>query len=449
MEKKSERFLGIPDVFWMGFIMMVGFFLKLVYDIQIGYAVRTPNAGVWQQIAGGIPAEGQIGVIQYYFTYHRLPDFDLMKYQGFTNPPLFYWVCALILDVIHRMMGWAAGTSLHVLQCINVIYVTVGCVCGVSMAYRFGVRKRKLTVVILLMTFFPAFYQIAAALNPDAMCFMFSMLSLNTALSWYTSRRSKSFMAMAVQIGLGLMTGFGALFVLPPILTLYYFAKQDGRRNETPLHKQLWRMLLIVGIMGGWWPALRLFRYHVPLFYSEVASFGHIVYYGLFGRLRLPNKILLSHLHTVGDVGKEYNLWAQFFKTSVFGFMGIDTSVPEVAFLAYFTLQLCIFLWVLMHIMWLYVMFTARLDKPMKHFLLVGYLTILLGYVWLCLKYPYVEMMNFSRIAVILIYPVIGMGVCGYGYGNENIFEKVNSFLANGLSLIFALLTAFLMGFYP
>ncbi len=451
MSRKSRRFLGIPDEFWMGFIMMVGFFLKLIYDIQVGYTAQTLNAGVWREMVNGVPNQGQIGVIQYYFTMHHLPDFNLMDYSGFTNPPLFYWISAGILEIIHRMMGWPIGTSLHVLQCLNVIYVAVGCGCGVGMAMKLGVRGRKLTVTILFLTFFPVFYHLSASLSPDAMCFMFTMLALNTALSWYTSRRSSSFYRMGVQLGLGMMTGFYALLALPAILTLYHFARRDGRRNEIPLPVQLRRFLIIVVILGVWWPLFRLIRYHVPLFYYDIERYGTRIgaaYSSWMKRLLLPSRYQMRHFHTVGKTMYESNFWAQLFKTAVFGLNGIQLTVKETEVIAYFTLRLSILLCILMHIMWIYIMQTARLDKPLKRFLMIGYLSMLGMYAFLAFRYPYVEMVNLMTCAPMVIYPVIGMGVCGYGSGNENLFEKITTWLCNFLILIFALLTAFLMGFY-
>ncbi len=452
MSKKSRRFLGVPDEFWMGFIMMVGFFLKLVYDIQVGYSAQTWNAGVWQEMTGSVPNPGQIGAIQYYFTMHRLPDFNLTQYGELTNPPLFYWISAGILLIIHKMMGWPIGTSLHVIQCLNVLYVSIGTVCGVSMVAKFGVRRRKLTVTILFMTFFPAFYHLGASLSPDAMCFMFTMLALNTALSWYTSRRSSSFYRMGLELGLGLMTGFYALFAVPAIFTLYFYARRDGRRNETPLGVQLRRSAAIVALLGLWWPVYRLIRCQVPLFYSTVALTGTRISgqnASLFRRFRLPSNYQLSHLHTVGKVSYESNFPGQIFKTAVFHFTGIDTTVPETEAIAVFALRLSIVICILMHIMWLYVLQTARLDKPMKRFLVIGYGSILVIYALLAVQYPYVEMISFMKIAPIIIYPVIGMSVCGYGSGNENAFERVTTWLANVLIFVFALIIAFLMGFYP
>ncbi len=450
MSNKSRRFLGVPDEFWMGFVIVVGFFLKLVYDIQIGYTEQTFNAGVWQEMVDGIPNEGQIGIIQYYFTMHKMPDFSLTEYPGFSSPPLYYWICAGILEIIHRLMGWAIGTSLHTIQCLNVFFVLIGCCCGVGMLAKFGVRRRKLTVAILFLTFFPMFYYLGASLSPDALCFMFTMLALNTALSWYESRRSSAFLQMGFWLGLGIMTSWYALMALPAVFALYYYAKKDGRRNETPLGVQLRRSLIIIILLGGWWPVFRMIRYHVSPFYIDAVHNGsYIGEISAIGRFLIPGAASLKHIHTVGYVSYESNFWGQLFKTAVFQFTGIETVVSETAAIANFALRLSIAICILMHIMWFYVLQTPRLDKPLKRFLVIGYLSTLGMYAFVAIRIPYVETVNLIKIAPVIMYPLIGMSVCGYGSGNENLFEKITTWLMNGMILILALVTAFLMGFYP
>ncbi len=447
---QRKRFLGIPDEFWIGFVFLVGFFLKLVYDINAGYLYPTADVGTWENMVGKIPNEGHIGVIQYYYTYFRFPDVDLRQFPEFTNPPLFYWVSAGILFLIHHVMGWAVGTSLHLLQCVNVIYVLVGSACGVGMVYRFGIRGRKLTISFLFLSFFSAFYILGASLTPDAMAFMFSMLALSNGLVWYETRRSRDFYKTAIAIGFGLMSSFTVLMILPAVYTLYYFAKRDGRRNETPLGRQLLISVIFIALLGGWWPVFRMVKYHIPLFYSrfkDIKSYS-VSGYSIFSRLRIPTVKELTELNSVGLPKYEHNIWAQIFKTALTGFAPPQTGLRSTRNIAVFTLYLSIFLSILMHIMWFYMMCTARLEKPMKRFLAVGYFSMLLVFIILCFRYPYTYMMDFKLIAPTVIFPVIGSGLCGYGSGNDNTFERITTWIADGMTLVYAILTAFLFGFY-
>lgn len=447
---QRKRFLGIPDEFWIGFVFLVGIFLKLVYDINAGYQYPTVDAGTWEKMAGDLPNSGHIGVLQYIFTHFRYPDVDLTNYPEFTNPPLFYWVGAGILFVVHHVMGWAIGTSLHLLQCFNVVYVLVGAACGIGMVYRFGIRGRKLTVSFLFLSFFSAFYVLGASLTPDAMAFMFSMLALRNGLVWYETRRSRDFYKTAFFIGLGIMCSFAVLMVIPAVYTLYYFAKRDGRRNETPLGRQLLISIICIALLGGWWPVFRMVRYHIPLFYSkfeDMQSYS-VAGYSIFTRLRIPSARQLTELNSVGLPEYEHNIWAQIFKTALTGFAPPKPGLRTTRNLAVFTLYLSIILSILMHVMWFYMMFTARLEKPMKRFLAVGYFSMLILFIIVCIRYPYTYVMDYKLIAPIVIFPVIGSGLCGYGTDSDNIFERTASRIADGITLLYAVLTAFLFGFY-
>ncbi|MEE3420195.1 MAG: hypothetical protein VZR02_03720 [Lachnospiraceae bacterium] len=450
MGTRSKRFLDIPDEFWIGFVFLVSFMLKLIYDIQVGYSAPTVNAGVWKLMENGVPNEGHVGYIQYLFTCHRYPDVDPRGYACFIDPPFFYVICALILEVIHRMMTWPIGTCLHVLQCINVIYVTIGCSHMISMVHKFGIRGRKLVVCILFISFFPGFYHLSSELTPNAMSFMFSMGALNHGLSWYRSRRQKSFLTAATLLGMGLLTAWQAILVVPALLVLYNYAIKDGRRNEISLGRQMRTALMILIPCGIAWPLYRWIRFRIPFFYAQksLRPYGSVAEWSVFSRIRIPGRGLFTDLHTMGVPAREYNIWAQTLKTAIFNFQSISFSRGEARVFSEFTFRVSLLLCVLFHVMWIYTMFTARLEQPLKRFLQIGYLSYLIMYVISCLRFPYIYYMNFMRIAPILIFPVIGMGVCGYGSSEDTIFEKVTSWAANGLTLVFALVTAFVFGFY-
>ena len=92
---KTKRILGFPDLFWIGFVIMVGFFLKLVYDIQAGWTITSHDLGVWLE-EGWRPGGGVLGVIQYYYNMHRLPDIDPRTLTGYAGPPLYYMMVKLL-----------------------------------------------------------------------------------------------------------------------------------------------------------------------------------------------------------------------------------------------------------------------------------------------------------------------------------------------------------------
>jgi len=443
----GKRFLGIPDEFWVGFVIMVGFFLKLVYVIEIGYGAGTPAAGVWEDLSGGHFAGGRIEVIHYLFAFHHFPDFSPAGLAGYADPPLFYIICSLVLEVIHRLMGWTIGVCMYVLLLMNVVFVMIGECCAIGILQKFGVRGRKLVVAILFLIFFPTFYHLAGALDGSALGFMLSMLALNSALSWFGSRRKKTLIRTAVQLGLGFMTSYTTFAVVPAILVLLHFAVSDGRRNETPLRIQYRQFAIIACILGLIWPVYLTVRFHLPLFYIEPA--GVRTAGSALSRLLPPGKAALSHLHTVGAAPLESNIWAQTFKTAVFDLKAVSLTQRGTRFIAVFLLWLTIALCLTAHVMLMYTIFAAgRIDRVFRRLLSRGYLAALAGYVIMCLAVPYTEVMNFRYVAVLLIFPLTGMSVCGSGDLSDNLFEKVTTGFVNAIILVLAFITAFLFGFY-
>ena len=445
----GKRFMGIPDEFWIGFVIMVGFFLKLIYCIRIGYTGGTLNLGSWLDLTGGNIRGGHIEVIHYFFTFHRLPDFSPAGLTGYANPPLYYLVSSLIMEILHRLLNWSAGVSLSCVQAMGVIYVMIGECCVIGILQKLGVRGRKLVVGIVFVMFFPTFYHLAAAMDGSGMCFMFSAFAMNSALSWYRSRRVRVLTSAAVNLGLGLLTSYAAAAVIPGMLVLFVSAVNDGRRNQKPLREQFRRFGIITAIMGLFWPLYISVRFRLPLFYAEGVG-AKILPPDTSPAVRLawPKSGMFSSLHT-GLTDVFPNIPAQTIKTAVIDFQAFRLTEKGGTQLVTFLLCLCIVLCIAAHMMLLYVLFAnGRLERADRRFLFIGYLSVLVGYVLVCFARPYTGTMNFKNIAFVLIYPLAGICACGNGDTSDNRFERVMTFAANGMVLIMALLTAFLFGYY-
>ena len=442
--------MGIPDEFWIGFVIMVGFFLKLVYVSKLGYASGTPVSGTWQEAADAVRTGGHLDVISFIYSHHHLPTVDVRGLIGYSDPPFYYIICSLWMELLHRLLNWSANVSLYCLMALNVIYVMVGECCGIGILKKFGVRGRKLVVAILFLIFFPACYHMSAALDGSAMSFMFTMLAVNSALSWFGSRREKTLTTTAVELGLGLLCSYWAVLALPAMIVLMVYAAGDGRRNQTPLRIQFRNFGLIVGIMGLIWPVSLSIRFSLPLFYTE--GRGALISgaaASAAGRLKAPDGALLSHLHTVGEPLLESNIWAQTFKTAIVDFTGIDISLKGTYIITMLLLYVSIALCVLMHIMLFYTLFAAnRIDRAHRRFLFFGYLAALGIYIAACFVVPYTGTMDFKFVMFLTVFPLAGMSVCGSGDLSDNLFEKITTWLGNAMILLLAFLTAFLFGFY-
>lgn len=439
--------MGIPDEFWIGFVIMVGFFLKLIYDTRIGWNAGTVGAGLWMDIENGhTEGAGHLAVLHYYFTHHMLPGIDPRTAPCFSNPPLYYITSSLLLEILNRLLGWSISISIHLVQSMNVIYVMIGECCGIGILQKYGIRGRKLVVSVLFLLFFPTFYHLSGAMDGSAMCFMYMMLALNSSLSWFASRRKKALRSAAICIGLGLLVSPCAAIVLPPVIYLIRKGATDGRRNDTPVGEQARMFAIIVAVMGLSWQIYQMIRFGLPLFYVNTSAMTPTT--GSFmERLSIPSLSMLTHLHTEGVSALESNVIAQTLKTAVLDFtaVNIETKPPEV--IACFLVFLVLAIAVLQHAMTIRVLLSMRIDHVYAVFLIIGELTCVAGYLAVCCAYPFTEIMNFKAIAPVMIFPLVGTALLG-GENTDGAGENLASAAMSAMILVMSLVTAFLYGYY-
>lgn len=314
-DNTTKRILGFPDEFWIAFVIMIGFFLKIIFDISTGYTFQARNLGMWTYLEPGQAHEGTLGVIQYLFENHRLPDFDPRTVSGFESPPLFHILCALFLDLFHRAAGWKIGTCLHTLQCFNAIFVTAGSLSEIGILRKCGLVGRELVASILFMTFFPAFYIMGASFSAEAMCFMFCTFALNNAITWYRTKELRHITRTAVFFGLGMSTSYAASAILPAVLSVMILAVRDKRFVRKTLkapYKKFFRapftrFFIIAGIGALWWPVYNFIRFGVPLFYRKFSYESWEMLKGKYSgwmRIRIPSINEFSDLQI--DSGGKY-----------------------------------------------------------------------------------------------------------------------------------------------
>ena len=450
-EGKSRRILGFPDEFWIGFVIMIGIFLKLVYDVAAGYAISTHNLGDWVEIINDIPNPGHLGVIQYYFTYHRLPNFDPSLISGYSNPPLYYILSALVLEIFHKNLGWSLGTVLHCIQCLNAVFVMTGSFAGIGILSKFGVRGRKLVIVLLFMMFFPGFYNLGAAMDNTPLAFMFMMLALNKGLNWYRIRARRTLVMSALYLALGMMTRLTAVIVILPMAVLFLAAHfYDRRTTYEEFYKELGLYAAIALIPGFFYPIRNLIRFGTPLFYMDrdTEVWQQVNMYTAGQRLGFPSFASLKHLHLSQQTYYEYNIWAQTFKTAVVDESALNLTLKVTYSLAVILLIAVILFTLLSTVMLVYAMTGSRLAIEHKGFVAAGFTGILISYIIRCFVNATVSAMNFRHVAVIMVFILTGYGICGSESEGVNAFERITSQAADVLIMIISLLSAFLFGFY-
>ncbi len=450
-ELKTRRILGFPDEFWIGFVIMIGIFLKLVYNVSAGYEGCTSNLGSWSAVVNDIPNSGHLGVLQYYYFYHHLPNFDPTLIAGYTNPPLYYIVGALILELFNGVMKWNLGSVLHCIQCINFIYVLVGMFAGIGMFSKMGIKGRKYVMLLLFLMFFPGLYNLGAGIDNAPMAFMFAMLAMNKAFKWYEQRNKRNLIGSAIMLGLCMMTKLFYGIVAIPIASLFIMARfYDRRCPNKDLYINMGVYTVISLVLGWWYPIRNLIKFGTSPFYIilENDSWQYVTTYSIGQRLGLPSLNELFQLHQTTNTYYEYNILAQTFKTTVVDEKALNLSTVGPLFIARLLVIFLILFTILAIVMLIRALAGYRMTLEKKIFVGIGLASSIIFYIIRCLKSGTVSAMNFREIPFAIFFLCMGVGLCGRATSQDTPFEKATTAIAHFFIVVIALMSAFLFGFY-
>ncbi|MCI1721466.1 MAG: hypothetical protein LKM41_01240 [Lachnospiraceae bacterium] len=249
-----------------------------------------------------------------------------------------------------------------------------------------------------------------------------------------------------------MMTKLNAVIIAPAIAALFLCAIfYDKRTKIEELRTQFIWFFSVCIPLGMFWPIRNLIRFGTPLFYVQSISdeWQQLAgKYTLLDRLGLPSMQSLLHLHLTTDASLECNVWSQTFKSAIVDEQAINLTYTGTYVLTVALLFMTIILCILMHVMMIRSLIGKRMQFEHKIFLCVAYACVLVSYLRFCFSYPVVCTMNFRYIPVILIFPLVGAGLCGYGTDQDSTFERVTSSVMNWMILAVSFLSAFLFGFY-
>lgn len=125
--------------------------------------------------------------------------------------------------------------------------------------------------------------------------------------------------------------------------------------------------------------------------------------------------------------------------------------MDEIYILAFLAVCLAVAVFILSHVMLVRVLSRKRLPRVFRDFIIVGYAAVLVYYLFICWRYPYIGTMDFKRIAPVLIFPLVGIGLCGVKGGSGGAIPVMDSALSSAVAIMLVLLcglSMFLFGFY-
>ena len=258
------------EKYFLLFVMVLSVLVRLYYICSISvfdmqHDVGTPDTYY-----------GHLGYISYYMKNLQLPDFDVREAFQFWHPPLHHWVSAAFLAIIWKVFPGMHG-NYEPLQLLPLLYITL-CIWIVwKLLKLWGFQGAALYFPFLIIAFHPTFIILSGSVNNDALCFLFTILSVYLSLLWYRSPSIKLIIACALSIGLGMFSkGTAAIAAFP--MAFIFLAGLFKYRMK------VFGQLLLFGVislpLGMWWYIRNYILFDVPINYIYRTSTDAIGYLG-------------------------------------------------------------------------------------------------------------------------------------------------------------------------
>lgn len=361
-----------------------------VYDMQ--HDVGTPGTNY-----------GHLGYISYLLTNGHLPDFDVREAFQFWHPPLHHYISALFLKIIWTVFPSQNG-NYESIQLLPLIYISISLWIIWKMLHLWKFHQKVVRVVFSLMAFHPTFIILSGSVNNDALCVMFSMVSIYLALLWYQNPQLKTIVAAALAIGLGMSAKGTTAIAAFPMAFIFFMGLLKYKKKAL---LQLFIFGMISLPLGMWWYIRNYYLFGVPINYIYRTSTDAI---GYLGEIPIWKRVLDFDPRRFGF----WNFYIQFegkflevnpvialLKSAVYAQCWFNYNV-YIRIIAY----PLIFIWIFLTGCSLYAIpsfFRRRKELRMEVVCIIILFVIqFISYYSFCLEYPFVWTMDI-RYAVLLL----------------------------------------------
>lgn len=409
-------------------IMIISMLVRLyfihytsVYDMQ--HDAGTPNENY-----------GHLGYIAYFMQNHHLPDFDVREAFQFWHPPLHHIMGAVFLNIVWNIFPTQIG-NYEPLQLLSFVYITVSIWIIWKLLRLWNLKGKELLCATLLVAFHPTFITLSGSVNNDALCVMFTFLSIYFAILWYRNPSYRLIIACALSIGLGMSTkGMSAMAAFPmAFIFLAILIRKKGK-----VIGQLFLFAAISLPLGLWWYIRNYINFDVPVNYIYYMSTDAI---GYLGNIPLRQRILDFDLRHFSFE----NLYLQFegrytdsnpiiglLKTAVFGQWRFNYNVYIKPF-AY----LLLFIWIALVVISLLAI-PEFLKKAKRNLIenisiLILFTVQFISYYHFCISYPFVWTMDFRYAVPLLLCHCL---LIGYFIKEHKRFQRGIYYLCLGFTAL-------------
>lgn len=375
--------------------------------MRLFYAVTT-QANYFQNDIGffGEQSSGHLGYIYQIYKTGRLPDVNPIDNGQFYHPPLHHILSTLLIKIC-ELLGLDAASGDEYMQMLSIFYGVVTLVFIDKLAKHLKLSEYGRFIVAVLAGFFPYGIMLNVALNNDPLVTMLMVMALYYTLRWYERPGLGQIAAMAICIGLGMMTKLSAALIAPAMAVLMLTKAWQLRHQWQRTLKQFLCFGCIAFPLGLWHPVLQNLKYGMPFGYvlklpldltQSLVDFSvrdrFLNFSGAFDSL-------IVSWNRFGDY-IEYNIFMAIWKFSTFGetfFYSINPVIKLVSTILFVSIGL---LFLLLPVSCIWYLFSKK-EPIMPKILLLGSIALIgIMYLKFCIDYPFVCTMNVRYIMVAL-----------------------------------------------
>lgn len=291
-------------------IIFSGFAVRLLYIIFSTIYMRQNDVLTLEE-------SGHLGYISYVYIFLKPPTPGAG--WEFTQPPLWYYLCAVWLRIGIRLTH-DFDLLLESLQVLSLIFsVGIMIVCDrIALELRLSYRAR--ITACIFGAFYPYMIFMSGAINNDCLATFLGMLTILYAIKWLTSLKYNHLFLTGLFFGLSLFAKFSSIVLGPALAAVFIFTFFKKQKSVKALLEYI-SFALISGIIGLTWPIYSRIAYGIPFGYINSASERHAGDHAVWELLfSFKNQLNHYYLNVVeGDIDYDFNIFSTIIKSGTYG----------------------------------------------------------------------------------------------------------------------------------
>ena len=428
-------------------IFISAYFFRLFYVLYTGYGTRQHDLYLKGE-------KGHFYYVKYIYENFSLPKENIMTSQMY-HPPFHHIVCAAALRFwslfgVDYIVAYEGLQILTLTESMITLYVCYRILKEVGLKKE-GLKNVGLILSLCVLAVHPTFILLSGSLNNDNLSVMLAMCSIYFAIKWHKNKTLRNIIAIALSIGLGMMTKLSVWMVAPPIAIMFLLSLFSKEEDKKTLVKQFVVFGVICLPLGLFWSVRNYFLCGMPFGYVLEQSVKSAQYVGnsslstqtrhtVLDRLFNFRLYQLESVFTQNKVinGKapynDFNPTIGILKSAMFE-ESLFTSIEFICTIAFYSSVLLALISVVSAV-WVFAVDKSR-DGVVRMILGGTTLLVTASFYLFCLIYPHVCTMS-ARYAV----PAIAINIFAVGMAVDKLQNLKNRKAGKVLSYIIIVIAA-------